>query len=254
MKSDNALQTRKPADAGFLAGVETGQAIPYRLVRSKRKTLAVHILPDGTVEVRAPLRMPLKIIEPFLEAKRPWIEQHSAQAKNRSLEQACYHADTGQTAFHNGTPYRIVLEDIAKLRWEQDTCILPRDEQQRRKVLGAWLRAEAKSVLPARLQELAAQAGYQYRSCSVGSAATRWGSCTGKDEIRLSCFLLLLPPECMDYVLLHELCHTAEHNHSPRFWHRVELAMPNAGAVRAVLRTYEKLLSPQIQWIKKGEK
>ncbi len=79
------------------------------------------------------------------------------------------------------------------------------------------LRRRAKSYLPARLKELAEQFGFKYGKVTVRLARTKWGSCTGRNDISLSLFLMTLPPHLIDFVLIHELCHTVHHNHSAEF-------------------------------------
>lgn len=79
-------------------------------------------------------------------------------------------------------------------------------------------REQAKSVLPPRLQSLAAARGLHYKKVSIHKSRTRWGSCSSKGNISLSLYLMLLPPHLQDYVMQHELTHLVEMNHSPRFW------------------------------------
>lgn len=79
------------------------------------------------------------------------------------------------------------------------------------------LRLKAKSYLPARLEELSQITGLKYNKVTIRAARTKWGSCTGHNNISLSLYLMTLPKHLIDYVLLHELCHTVHHNHSPKF-------------------------------------
>lgn len=80
------------------------------------------------------------------------------------------------------------------------------------------LRHEACRILPQRLHDLASQHGFTYTGVKIFNSKSRWGSCTGRKSINLSLSLMLLPCHLIDYVLLHELCHTIEMNHSDRFW------------------------------------
>jgi predicted metal-dependent hydrolase len=80
------------------------------------------------------------------------------------------------------------------------------------------LRIQAKAILPPRLKALAEKHGFQYERVSIQSSQTRWGSCSGRNTINLSLYLMTLPSRLIDYVLLHELCHTVHHDHSPQFW------------------------------------
>ena len=87
-----------------------------------------------------------------------------------------------------------------------------------RKAVTTAVARRAKELLPPRLEELAKEKGFTYNNCTVRNVHTRWGSCNTKGNISLSIYLILLPDELIDYVLLHELCHTVEMNHSDRFW------------------------------------
>lgn len=87
-----------------------------------------------------------------------------------------------------------------------------------RKVIEEALRRNAKIILPPRLQELSTRAELPFESVQINSSRGRWGSCSSLKKINLSYFLLLLPPHLVDYVLLHELCHTREMNHGDAFW------------------------------------
>lgn len=108
-----------------------------------------------------------------------------------------------------------------------------------RKVIEEALRQNAKRVLPARLEALSTQYRLPYKGVKIKSSRGRWGSCSTQKEINLSFFLLLLPPHLIDYVLLHELCHTKEMNHGPRFWTLLdEVTGGRARALRKELRGY----------------
>lgn len=87
-----------------------------------------------------------------------------------------------------------------------------------RKIIVNTMNHRAKELLPQRLEELATEYGFKYNAVAIRNSHTRWGSCSSRGNISLSVYLILLPDELIDYVLLHELCHTREMNHSPRFW------------------------------------
>ena len=116
--------------------------------------------------------------------------------------------------------------DIFQLRHNgKETVLLcPNDtdyhnmQEWLKKAVTTAVARRAKELLPQRLKELAQEKGFSYSRCSVRNVHTRWGSCNTKGNISLSIHLVLLPDELIDYVLLHELCHTVEMNHSDRFW------------------------------------
>lgn len=101
-----------------------------------------------------------------------------------------------------------------------------------------FLRQAAKQVLPEKVSQLAIPNGLKYRSLKIQSSTTRWGSCSSINNINLSLYLLLLPSHLIDYVIVHELCHTIEHNHSERFWTNVERILPDYKALRNELKHF----------------
>lgn len=106
-------------------------------------------------------------------------------------------------------------------------------------VLTEQLRRQAKLLLPGRLNALAKLYGLPFSRVSINSARTRWGSCSSRKSINLSLYLMLLPSHLIDYVLLHELCHTREMNHGPRFWALLDsLTGGRARALRKELRCF----------------
>lgn len=107
------------------------------------------------------------------------------------------------------------------------------------KAVTEQLRKQARGYLPGRLGLLAGRYGFTYTGVKINSAHTRWGSCSSRRNINLSLFLMLLPSRLSDYVLLHELCHTREMNHGPRFWALMDSVTDGcARALRTELRGF----------------
>ena len=160
------------------------------LVRSSRKTLAVQIRADGTVIARAPLRMPKNRILCFLSEKASWIrmQQGKMQEREKMRQQACIHLDAAQ-------------------------------EKE--------LRERAKSVLAQRTAYFARQVGVTYGRITVRDQKTRWGSCSQTGNLNFNFRLILAPSEVLDYVVVHELCHRRQMNHSAQFWQEVAQVLPD---------------------------
>lgn len=160
------------------------------LVRSSRKTLAVQIRADGTVIARAPLRMPKDRILCFLSEKASWIrmQQDRMQEWENMRQQARIHLDAAQ-------------------------------EKE--------LRERAKSVLAQRTAYFARQVGVTYGRITVRDQKTRWGSCSQTGNLNFNFRLILAPPEVLDYVVVHELCHRRQMNHSAQFWQEVAQVLPD---------------------------
>lgn len=160
------------------------------LVRSSRKTLAVQIRTDGTVIARAPLRMPKDRILCFLSEKASWIrmQQGKMQEREKMRQQARIHLDAAQ-------------------------------EKE--------LRERAKSVLAQRTAYFARQVGVTYGRITVRDQKTRWGSCSQTGNLNFNFRLILAPLEVLDYVVVHELCHRRQMNHSAQFWQEVAQVLPD---------------------------
>ena len=160
------------------------------LVRSSRKTLAVQIRADGTVIARAPLRMPKDYILCFLSEKASWIrmQQGKMQEREKMRQQARIHLDAAQ-------------------------------EKE--------LRERAKSVLAQRTAYFARQIGVTYGRITVRDQKTRWGSCSQTGNLNFNFRLILAPLEVLDYVVVHELCHRRQMNHSAQFWQEVAQVLPD---------------------------
>ena len=158
------------------------------IVRSRRKTIGIRIAGPNLVQVRAPLRMPDAEIRRLLEQKRKWIETH--------LEKAARQEEAARSQ--------------PALTWEEL-------EQ---------LARSAMAVMPPRISRLASQMGVRYHRITFRNQRTRWGSCSAKGNLNFNIMLMLCPEAVMDYVIVHELCHLKEMNHSPRFWAEVEKVLP----------------------------
>ena len=172
----------------------------YDLIRSKRKTLSVQIKPDGSVVVRAPLRYPQREIDRFLLDRADWIRIHREKMLKRQAEQEAHPVNA--------------LTD-AQLR---------------------DLKRRASLAFPERTAHFAPLIGVTYSRITIRSQKTRWGSCSAAGNLNFNCLLLLAPPEVLDYVVVHELCHRKFMDHSPRFWAEVARVMPDYKLHRKWLR------------------
>lgn len=215
----------------------------YTLTRARRRTLAVHIHPDGVVEVRAPLRLGKGRIDAFLREKAPWIRQKQAEALARTALRQEARLEPGETVTLLGRPYRLeAAGENAPGPAGEVIRLAGETQEELRQSLTEACRAIAKAYFPARAKELAELLGFSVRGVSVTGARTRWGSCSGNNHLNFSLRLVWASPAAADYVILHELAHTREHNHSPRFWAIVSGYMPDHRSREAELRQLQKEL------------
>lgn len=216
---------------------------PYKLIRSRRRSVALIIEPDASLTVRAPLGLPIPQIEQFIRQKTGWITQKQALVRARTETTRKF--ASGELLFYQGQPYRLQVLTAPKNSislqngvFRLATPSLPQASQ----VIQRWYQKQARSILPARLEELARRHGLRYSKIRISSARTRWGSCSARNVISLSWRLALAPQLIQDYVILHELAHTLEHNHSPAFWACLARLMPDYERPRQWLKKHGQYL------------
>lgn len=171
------------------------------LIRSRRKTIAIEIHPDLSIRVRAPLRMPQYRIMEFLEEKEHWIDLHLEKMRQRQESNADQMSRTSLSE-----------EEIKQLT------------------------ELAKEVIPQRVAFFARQMDVTYGRITIRNQKTRWGSCSQAGNLNFNCRLMTMPPEVLDYVVVHELCHRKQMNHSRAFWEEVEKVLPDYRVTRQWLK------------------
>lgn len=160
----------------------------YEIIKSSRRTVALQIK-DGRVTVRAPLQMSRAAIESFIESHREWIDARLISFDERRARYA----------------------EIEPLT-EDELCELIR---------------RAYEVIPKRVEHFSRLLGVSYGRITVKNQLTRWGSCSSKGNLNFNCLLMLAPPEALDAIVAHELCHRLEMNHSRAFYDRLLSVCPD---------------------------
>ena len=168
----------------------------YDVIRSRRRTLALEITKDGRLRVRAPLRTADAAIRAFVQAHEAWARTHLEKARERQAS----------------SPPPQTEADIAALK------------------------AKAGAVLPGKIAHYAAILGVEPTGFRVTEARSRYGSCSAKNSLSFSCFLMLCPEEAIDLVVVHELCHIRHHDHSPAFYALLASVLPDHRERRKLLR------------------
>lgn len=212
-----------------------------RIIRSKRRTVALIVESDGSVTVRAPLRLPESAIQAFAEKHFNWIEKKKAEMRAivpiRSKQY-----QPGENFLYLGREYslEVVAGQHKKLILDERFKIAESAVKNAELVFQNWYRQQAKQWIVEQVKNLAELHQLRYEKIKITSARTRWGSCSPKNTLSFSWRLMLTAPEVIEYVIIHELAHTVHHNHSKRFWNLVEKLLPNYKARRKLLRQYGK--------------
>lgn len=209
-----------------------------QIIRSKRKTIALIIQRDGALIVRAPLRAPEKFIREFAEKHTQWILKKQTQMRAVVPAPAKQYLPTETFLFLGEEfPLEIVKGQKTALALDTHFKLAESALENAEQTFQHWYREQARQILTERVRLFAGQHNLQYQKIRIGSARTRWGSCSDKDVLSFSWRLILTPMEIVDYVVVHELAHTLVHNHSKRFWKQVEKFLPDYKERRKWLRT-----------------
>ena len=169
------------------------EKIEYKLIRSSRRTIGLEIRPGGELIVRAPHRASIREIEKIILEKKDWIIKHQRLAAKKAGER--------EEMLSKLEPF--TFEEIQELADKMQTDFPPRVRQYAEKI------------------------GVRYGRITIRIQKTRWGSCSSKGNLNFNCLLMCTPREVQDYIIVHELCHRVEMNHSSRFWKLVETYMPD---------------------------
>ncbi len=210
---------------------------PDEIIRSSRKTLSISVDAHGRLIVRAPARYAEDRIFAFIESKASWIEKQKARALATKIPLPPDDLQ-GYELPLLGSSAKILLTEGGRVRYDpvKGTLYLPKDKPKER--LRQWIKKNARLLFTETTERLARTMGARYLSVSVGSAKTRWGSCTAKNAIRYTFRLFYCPKEVVEYVVVHELAHVKHKNHSKAFWREVERYIPDWKARRAYLKAH----------------
>jgi predicted metal-dependent hydrolase len=205
----------------------------------KKHARARHVKLKATaqsgLELVVPKRFNPKEIPLILEHNKIWILKHLAKIQEQTLFQAnlALPTEINLLAFNQCWKVDYIATQSFKLRLitrpNQELVLFGNisDKELCKKLLSTWAKSQAKKLLALRLQQVSSACQLPFQKLTVRNQRSRWGSCSAEKNISLSYKLIFLPAEIMDYILIHELCHTMQMNHSTKFWRLVESFDPN---------------------------
>lgn len=214
-----------------------------KIIRSRRRTIGLEVTPAATLIVRAPLRAPAAYIEELIRQKSSWILKKLDEMKQRPLS-PCHEYTEGEMFFFLGREYplQFVQEGHNTIERSDKLYVSYTLLPDIRNELKRWYRAEAYKEIPARCMWFSMKTGHIPSSVRITDARQRWGSCTHKGGLNFSWRLIQAPLEIVDYVVVHELVHISQPDHSKKFWNKVREIMPDYERRRKWLRENERLL------------
>ncbi|MEN8192545.1 MAG: SprT family zinc-dependent metalloprotease [Bacteroidota bacterium] len=217
--------------------------------KSKRaKKINISIKPFEGIVVSFPYYVSYKVAEEVALSKKEWIKKSIGKIKNYESKKVVYDETTDFTTRKyrleiqkkgNGEVSVVVRNGKISVKYPSPIDIKSDDVQSSiRKGIERALQKEAKEYLPLRVDHLSKKFGLDYHQVFCKNLKSRWGSCSVRNNINLNIHLMRLPDELIDYVILHELCHTVHKNHSKRYWNKLESILPKAKYVDKKLRDY----------------
>ncbi len=218
---------------------EFGDIAVRRSVRSS--SIRISVTPTGTLKASMPPYAPIFVLKRFVKSSRPQLRAMlQKQGPAYKIENGAEIGKSHKLIVKKGitTGVKRYGQQILVILAPDDELTDPSVERLVRDMIIKCLRIEAKSYLPKRLEFLADKLGCHYETVRFSHSGGRWGSCSSTGTISLNIALMKLPFPLIDYVIIHELCHTKQMNHSPKFWSLVESADPSYKLHRKMLKSH----------------
>lgn len=237
------FRSRHPAQE--ILSVE-GLPLPCQLLRSKRKSLALHVSHDA-IEVRAPLHTSTADALRFLEKHQRWVKRKLTEKLQRAAESLSL--EDGGQVFYKARSLRVRLERSLRTGVEIDgDQIIIRgpaiSANKAEAVFKQWLMEQAKNWLPQRTRALAEylDVGHKLKEVVFRKTRSKWGHCTASGRIQYNWLIMLAPDGVIDYMISHEVCHLLHMNHSPVYWQSVAKVCPDYQRYVGWLKQHEHRL------------
>jgi predicted metal-dependent hydrolase len=203
----------------------------YIITRSNRKTIAIKINKDSSLEVKAPVNLPKDKIDEFVNSKEKWIAKNSERISNNYFLKKQFKLNFGDFILVRGQNSQIKPINGKTAIYNKDKKIffIPETAKQNqiKKILIELYKKIAHNHINKRVNYFKNKMDVKPIKIGITSAKTRWGSCSGKNSINFSWKLIMADNKTIDYVIIHELAHIKQHNHSKKFWNIVESIMPD---------------------------
>ena len=216
----------------------------------KRRKLTITVERDRSVVVHAPVGTSDETIQRVVESKRLWLfEKIQHQQKYVGLPHPPgKELVNGESAFYLGRSYQIeVIDDgTNEVRFSQRFVVPASRSTERKGAMQEWYLARAKEIILPRVDRHAKDLGVRFSKAKIVDNRYRWGSCTVKDNVNFNWRLIKAPMFVIDYVIVHELAHLIEGNHTPAFWNVVRTQAPKMEKAKVWLKDYGQILEEDV--------
>jgi predicted metal-dependent hydrolase len=214
--------------------------IDYSIVYSERKTVSIIIERDRRVVVRAPLHVSEAKVAELIQSKKRLIQQKIEHNQKYPFEKQTKEFISGESLLYLGSLYKLHLTDgpIEGVVFDSKFFISKANQPLANALFKEWYINAAREIILPKAESVARQIGVEYNSISILDLKYRWGSCTPKDNIHFNWRLIKAPMTVIEYIIVHELTHLLEANHTPQFWSRVAVQLPAYTKAKNWLKEY----------------
>lgn len=218
--------------------------IEYSIKYSARKTISIIVERDRTVVVRAPLNTSKELIDTEINKRKFLLFQKINHQQKLSLPKEQLEFISGESILYLGKHYKlqVVERAVEGIELVNDFVISKSNQKYAEKLFKEWYFRQAEVLLIPKVEYYAKQLGVRYNKINVLDLKYRWGSCTPKDNINFNWRIIKAPIYVINYIIVHELAHLLESNHTPEFWNIVSIQLPHYEKARKWLLDNGKLL------------
>lgn len=195
-------------------------------------------MPDGNLVVRAPIALSNTVIEQFINSKEKWIIKKQMEIREKQIFFDSKKLENGTDIFFLGDlyPQKINPNQAEPILFDNGFHFAERYKDRIRDLLIVWYKIKAHEIISKKIAPLKKIHGLNFKTIKITSAQKRWGSCTKNKTLNFSWKVIMLPEPIIDYIVIHELTHLEEFNHSKKFWDKVKDKLPD--------------YNPRRQWLK----
>lgn len=200
----------------------------YRISYSNRKTLSIIVERDRSLLVRAPRNMPAEQIQQLVDEKKLWIYEKIRHPQKYPPTPVKKEFTTGETILYLGRNYRLEITDDTTdgIQFDSRFYISRRQKSHAAELFQAWYMERAREKLLRRIRHFAETMGVKYKRLLISDLKYRWASCTPKNNLNFNWRIIKAPMNVVDYLIVHELAHLLEPNHTAKFWNIIAVQVP----------------------------
>lgn len=222
--------------------------LDYRIVYSERKTIGLAVERDRSIVVRAPVGASEDAIRQAVEAKKLWIYQKLNHIQKYPVRPVRKEFVTGETLLYLGRHYRLEItdDDEPGVRFYNRFYISRQRQSEAGQLLQEWYVERAREKLTPRIRHFADSMGVDYHRILISDLRVRWASCTPKNNLNFNWRIIKAPTFVIDYLIVHELAHLREANHTPEFWNVIAVQVPRYVLAKAWLQENGSMLEEEL--------